>query len=54
MIPSRWAGQYAHVERWGPLVLIAVVLVDVVFRIGILWSIIGPVVTTLMTLATGF
>ena len=54
LIPSRWSGPYAHVERWGPIVLIAVVLVDVVFRIGILWSIIGPVVTTLMTLATGF
>ena len=54
LIPSRWASQYAHMERWGPVVLIAVVLVDIVFRIGILWSIIGPVVTTLMTLATGF
>lgn len=54
LIPYRWASQYAYVERWGPIVLIAVVLADVVFRIGILWSIIGPVVTTLMTLATGF
>ena len=54
LIPSRWDRHYARVERWGPIVLIAVVLVDVVFRIGIIWSVIGPVVTTLMTLATGF
>jgi Zn-dependent protease len=54
LVPARWAEKYAYAERWGPVVLIAVVLVDIVFGLGILWSIIGPPVMALMRAATGF
>ncbi len=54
LIPARWTDKYAHVERWGPIVLIGVVMADIVFRFGILWRVIGPPVMALMSAATGY
>ena len=54
LMPRSLAAGYARFERFGPVILIGIVLVDVVFRLGILWGVIGPVVGFLMGLATGF
>ena len=54
LLPRRLAGSYTRFERYGPAVLVSVVLTDVVFNLGILWGVIGPLVRGLATAATGF
>ncbi len=54
LLPASWAEGYERFERIGPIILIGIILVDVVFNLGILWTIIGPAVSYLMQLATGF
>ena len=54
LMPHSWAEGYQRFERLGPVILIGIVLVDVVFRLGILWGVIGPAVAYLTQLATGF
>lgn len=54
LLPDSMAGAYAKFERFGPLILLGIILADYVLRLGLLWTIIGPVVTTLISLATGF
>jgi Zn-dependent protease len=54
LLPGRLAARYARLERFGPLILMSLILLDYVFRLGILWSIIGPVVRGLVSVATGY
>jgi len=54
LLPDRMTATYARFERFGPLVLLGIILADYVLGLGILWKVIGPVVTTLISLATGF
>ena len=53
LIPRHQAAAYARLERNGPLILVAIVMLDYGFGLGILWGIIGPVVKGLTTVATG-
>ena len=54
LLPSRAAYSYERFQRFGPIVLLTVVLADVVFNLGILWGLIGPIVSGLLSAATGF
>ncbi len=53
LIPPHQAAAYARLERNGPLILVAIVMLDIGFSLGILRGIIGPVVDLLATVATG-
>ena len=53
LIPSHQAASYARLERNGPLILVAIVMLDYMFDLGILWKIIGPGIEFLITAATG-
>ena len=54
LLPRQVASSYERVQRFGPVVLLTVVLADVVFNLGILWGFIGPIVNGLLYAATGF
>ncbi len=54
LVPSHLAASYARFERYGPVILVSIVMADVVFRLGIIWGVIGPVVGGLVSVATGF
>ena len=54
LLPRQYAASYEGLQRYGPAILVSVVLADVVFHLGILGRIILPVVRGLITLATGF
>jgi Zn-dependent protease len=54
LLPRHLAPSYARFEQYGPIILISVVLIDAVFNLGILWTVIGPVVQGLVSAATGF
>ena len=54
LLPGRFAAGYARWERYGPLLLIGLVVSDYFFKTGILWSVLGPLVRGLTTAATGF
>ena len=50
--PDR-TSDYARLQRYGPAILVALIMFDFALGIGILWSIIGPVVRGLTSVATG-
>ncbi len=54
LLPGHLAASYARWERYGPLLLVGLVVSDYFFKTGILWSVLGPVVRGLTTAATGF
>ena len=54
LMPRHLAASYARFERYGPVILVSIVMADVVFRLGIIWGVIGPVVRGLVAIATGF
>ena len=54
LLPARLAAGYARWDRYGPLLLVGLIVSDYLFDTGILWSVLGPVVTGLTTAATGF
>ena len=53
-VPRKHTAVYNKLQRNGPAVLVAIVILDYALGLGILWGIIGPVVRTLTTLATGY
>ena len=53
LIPSGRAADYARLQRSGPAILVALVLFDFAFGLGIMWSIIGPAVRGLTSVAIG-
>ena len=53
VIPANRATAYARLQRNGPAILVALVMFDFVFGLGILWGIIGPVVRGLTSVAIG-
>ena len=53
LIPRHQAAAYARLERNGPLILMAIIMMDYAFGFGILWRIIGPVVDSLRSAAIG-
>lgn len=52
-IPRNRADSYAQFQRYGPVVLVGAIMLDYVLGLRILWSVIGPVVGGLTSLATG-
>lgn len=53
-VPKEYGDAYSKLQRNGPLLLVAIIMLDYFMGFGILWGIIGPVVRTLTTLATGY
>ncbi len=54
LVPGEHGAAYARLQRNGPAVLVGIVMLDFALGFGILWGIIGPVVRTLTTAATGY
>jgi Zn-dependent protease len=54
LLPRHSAASYERFQQYGPVILIALVLMDAVFNLGILWGFIGPIVNGLVSVATGF
>lgn len=54
LLPDSMAEGYAKFERFGPLVLLGIILGDYLLGWGILWTIMGPIVGALISLATGY
>ncbi len=53
-VPREHAAAYSRLQRNGPIALVAIIMLDYALGLGILWGVIGPVVRTLTTLATGY
>ena len=53
LIPPGRAPEYARLQRYGPAILVTLIMLDFMLGIGILWRIIGPVVDGLTSVATG-
>jgi Zn-dependent protease len=54
LLPRQLTPFYDRLQRNGPVVLLAVILADLVFKLGILSVTIGPIVNGLLAAATGF
>ncbi len=54
LLPDHLAARYANFERFGPLILLGIILADYLLGWGILWRIMGPAVNLLISLATGY
>ena len=54
LVPPEHTANYAKLQRSGPGLLVATIMLDYALGIGVLWGIIGPVVRTLTTLSTGY
>ena len=54
LVPESMRESYARFERFGPLILLGIILGDYLLGWGILWTIMGPIIGALISLATGF
>lgn len=54
LLPRNQAQAYARVERFGPGLLVGLIMLDYISNLGILWAVIGPPVRALATVATGY
>ena len=54
LLPGHLGSGYARWERYGPLLLVGLIVSDYFFDTRILWSVLGPIVSGLTTAATGF
>jgi Zn-dependent protease len=54
LMPPPLTAGYARWERYGPALLVVLVMSDYFFGTGIIWGILGPMVQGLTTAATGF
>ena len=54
LIPQSMAEGYARFERYGPLLLLGLILADYALNWGLLWGVIGPIVRALISAATGY
>ncbi len=54
LAPKSMADSYARFERFSPLILLGLIMADYLLGWGLLWQVIGPVVETLIWLATGY
>ena len=53
-VPKEHTAAYNKLQRNGPGLLVAIIMLDFALGFGVLWGIIGPVVRGLTTLATGY
>ena len=54
LVSPEHISDYNKLQRSGPAILVAVIMLDFALDLGILWGIAGPVVRTLTTAATGY
>lgn len=54
LLPRQYTASYERFQQYGPVILIGIVLMDAVFNLGILWGVMGPIVSALVSAATGF
>ena len=54
LIPRDRVASYAQFQRYGPVLLVGIIMMDYMLGLGILWRVIGPVVVGLTSIATGF
>ncbi|PKB71951.1 MAG: hypothetical protein BZY87_03005 [SAR202 cluster bacterium Io17-Chloro-G6] len=54
IVPKEHFAAYSKLQRNGPAILVATVMLDYATGLGIIWGVIGPVVRALTTLATGY
>ena len=54
LVPPAHTANYAKLQHSGPGLLVAIIMIDYAFGIGVLWGTIGPVVRTLTSIATGY
>ena len=54
LVPAEHAAAYSKLQRNGPGILVAIIMLDFALGLGILWGIAGPVVRALTTAATGY
>ena len=54
LVPSEHTAAYNRLQRNGPGILVAIIMLDFALGLGILWGIIGPVVDMLTAAATGY
>jgi len=52
-IPRENSAAYAKIQRYGPVILIAVIMIDYMSSFSILGTLMGPVVEVLLTIAVG-
>ena len=53
-VPREHVAAYNRLQRSGPALLVAIIMLDYALGLGILWGIIGPVVRALTSIATGY
>lgn len=53
IVPGSLSPAVYRIERYGPIILILVIIVDYVTGAGLIWKTIGPMVNTLRELAVG-
>jgi Zn-dependent protease len=51
--PGRWVPALSRLQLLGPVLLVGVILLDVVFDLGLLWGVMGPVVNWITKLFIG-
>ena len=53
IMPGRRQASYDRFQRYGPVLLVGIVMLDYALGFGILWTVIGPIVSGLTFVATG-
>ena len=53
-IPESSLDSYSRFQQYGPVILVGMIMLDYALNLGILWSVIGPIVRGLASIATGF
>jgi len=53
ILPSHLSAMVSRIERYGPIILILVIIVDYVTGVGLIWKTIGPIVNAIRGLALG-
>jgi len=53
LLPRGLAAAYSRLENYGPLLLVALVMLDMLSGLGVLWGVMGPVVRGLEAAAVG-
>lgn len=53
LVPQRWSASFSRLAPYGPVLLLAVVLIDIIFNTGFLWRLLGPAVNAVGALLVG-
>ena len=53
ILPEKFSPYFIQLERWGPPILLSIIVVDIFLNIGILSTILGPIVLYIVELLVG-